>query len=205
MRRALAVALLCLAVPAVALAVPPTRVTVIAVFDPLTHGETAYVNGQLVGDEQAGQLVTLEQALPPFTEWTPVLQTTSDWAGYYSFKAGKPAQTMQYRTSSQGVPSERVVQVNVAPRIRLESAPAGRTSVRYSGTFAPALPGQSVEIQRRDGRRWVVVANARLSGSGRTFAGRLRTRRGAILRAYYRNDGLRLDGVSKAILALPQR
>src|SRR3954454_10267721 len=148
MKRVLLALIASLAIAAPAIADPPARVTIVAVFEPITYGENAYVNGQLLGDGQAGQLVALEQSAPPFTDWTPVAQTTSDAQGYYSFKL-HPSQTMQYRTSSQGTPSEKAVQVSLAPRITLKAQPAGKTSVRYSGAFGPALPGQQVAIQRR--------------------------------------------------------
>jgi hypothetical protein len=187
---------------ATAYADPPGRVTVGAVFDPITYGENAYVNGQLIGDAQGGQIVSLEQSPPPFTAWTAVAQTTSDYAGYYSFKL-HPSQTMQYRTASQGVPSEKQVQVNVAPRIKLAATAAGKTSVRFSGTFAPALDGQSVAIQRRGkSGAWTTVANARLR-NGKTFNGRLRAREAVMLRALFVSDGSHLDALSNAVSAVP--
>ena len=42
-------------------------------------------------------------------------QATADAVGYYTFKL-HPSETMQYRTNSQGILSERVVQISVAPR-----------------------------------------------------------------------------------------
>jgi hypothetical protein len=201
-RGLVATALVALWLPAAAQADPPTRVTIGAVFDPITYGENAYVNGQLIGDAQGGQLVALEQSAPPFTEWTAVAQGTTDPAGYYSFKL-QPSQTLQYRTSSQGVPSEKVAQVNVAPRIRLTAAAAGKTSVRFSGTFAPALAGQSVAIQRRSrGGAWTTVAKAPLH-DGKTFTGRLRLHKPVVLRALFATDGAHLFGVSNSVRAVP--
>jgi hypothetical protein len=203
MRRALlAVAVLAVTVPAAAQADPPTRVTIGAVFDPITYGENAYINGQLLGTAQGGQLVALEQAPPPFTEWTAVAQVTADAVGYYSFKL-HPTQTLQYRTSSQGFPSERAVQVSVAPRLKLTAAAAGKTSVRFRGTFAPALPGQTVSIQRRSTTgAWTTVANARLR-DGKTFTGRLRAHKPVVLRALFATDGAHLDGSSNSARAVP--
>jgi hypothetical protein len=190
-------------VPARAQADPPTRVTVVAVFDPLTYGENGYVNGHLFGDGQGAQLVALEQSAPPFTEWTPVAQTTSDAAGYYSFKL-HPSQTLQYRTSSQGIASDRVVQISVAPRVKLKARPAGRTSVRFSGTFAPLLDGQSVSIQRRDSNgSWTTIGTARLH-NGRTFQGRVRAHRPVTLRAFFATDGAHLDAYSNTAKASPR-
>jgi hypothetical protein len=202
-RRALILlALAALALPAVALADVPGRVTIVAIFDPVTYGENAYVNGQLLGDGQGGQLVTLEQSAPPFTEWAPVAQATADYAGYYSFKL-HPAQTMQYRTASQGVPSERQVQVNVKPRMKLKAVAAGRKAVRFSGTFAPGLDGQSVAIQRRAASGgWTTVVNAKLHG-GKVFQGRLRATRTVMLRAFFASDGAHLDGFSNAVRVVP--
>jgi hypothetical protein len=197
-RRALILILTAAVFPAVALADAPTRVTIVAVFEPITYGENAYVNGQLIGDGQGKQLVTLEQSLPPFTDWTATAQTTSDAAGYYSFKL-HPSQTLQYRTSSQGTPGDKPVQVSVAPRIKLKAAAAGKSSVRFSGTFGPTLDGQSVAIQRRDaGGSWTTIANARLR-DGRSFGGRLRSRKTIMLRAFFATDGAHMDGFSNAV------
>lgn len=198
------VVLLAALAPAVALADAPTRVTIVAVFDPITYGENAYVNGQLIGDGQPGQDVSLEQAPPPYTTWTAVAQVAADAQGYYSFKL-HPSQTMQYRTISQGLYSERSVEVDVAPRIRLKAVAAGRSTIRYSGTFAPALEGQSVAIQRRARNgAWTTVANATLR-SGRTFSGRLRAHRATTLRAFFASDGAHLDGFSNAVTVTPGR
>jgi hypothetical protein len=181
---------------------PPTRVTIVAVFEPITFGENAYVNGQLVGENQGGQVVALEQAPPPYTDWAPVGQTTTDAAGYYSFKL-HPSQTMWYRTGSQGVPGDKPVQISVAPRITLKARAVGKSSIRYSGTFGPVLEGQSVAIQKRAASGgWTTIANARLHG-GRTFAGRLRAHRKTTLRALFATDGAHLDGFSHAVVVTP--
>jgi hypothetical protein len=191
-----------LALPAVALADAPGRITIVAVFNPITYGETAYVNGQLLGDGQGGKPVALEQSAPPYTEWAAVAQTTTDYAGYYSFKL-QPTQTMQYRTSAEGVPSERSVQVNLAPRMKLKASAAGRKAIRFSGTFAPGLDGQSVAIQRRaSSGGWTTVVNAKLHG-GKTFQGRLRATKPVLLRAFFASDGAHLAGVSNAVRAAP--
>jgi hypothetical protein len=201
-RRIVAAAAACVAFaaagPSTAAADPPARVTIVAVFEPITYGENAYVNGQLVGDGQAGQIVTLEQSPPPFTDWTAVAQITSDAQGYYSFKL-HPSQTLQYRTSSQGTPSDHVVQVDVAPRITLTASGAGKSTIRFSGRFAPALDGQSVAIQRREpSGAWTTITNARLHG-GNTFQGRVRAHRTTTLRAFFVSDGAHLDGYSNAV------
>jgi hypothetical protein len=181
---------------------PPARITIVAVFEPISYGENAYVNGQLLGDAQGGQVVALEQAASPFTDWAPAAQVTTDPQGYYSFKL-HPSQTLQYRTSSQGVGSERVVQVSVAPRLKLKAQSAGKTSIRFSGTIAPAIDGQSVAIQRRNKNgSWTTIANARLR-SGKTFDGRIRARRPTTLRAFFATDGVHLGAYSNSVTVTP--
>jgi hypothetical protein len=199
----MAAALVALWLAAAAQADPPTRITIGAVFDPITYGENAYINGQLSGaTSQAGQLVALEQSPPPFTEWAAVAQVTTDAAGYYSFKL-HPSQTLQYRTSSQGVPSEKVAQVSVAPRVSLSAVAAGKSSVRFSGKFAPALVGETVAIQRRTrSGAWTTVANARLK-DGKTFTGRLRATAAVVLRAVYATDGAHLDASTHSVRVVP--
>jgi hypothetical protein len=199
-----AVAILAGAAPSPTRAEPPTRVTIVAVFEPISYGDNAYVNGQLLGTAEAGQVVAIEQSPPPFTAWTPIGQVTSDAAGYYSFQL-HPTQTLQYRTSSQGVASERAVQIDVAPRISFKAAAVGRASIRFNGTFTPGLTGQRVAIQRRATTgAWVTVANARLR-DGRTFQGRLRARRPVTLRAFVPGTGTYLDRASKPVRVIAGR
>lgn len=198
MRAAVVIAAAMLAFAVSASAGPPARVTIVAVFEPIVYGENAYVNGQLLGDAEAGQAVTLEQSAAPFTDWAPAAQVSADAQGYYSFKL-RPALTMQYRTSSQGIGSERVVQVSVAPRIKLTAAAVSKTTVRYSGSFAPALAGQTVAIQRQlPGGGWASIANARLRG-GTAFAGRFRARRTLNVRAYFESNGALGEGFSNVV------
>ena len=203
--------------PSTANADPPARITIVAVFSPITFGENDYVNGQLLDPpppegqpappsaaptDQGGQVVALEQSAPPFTEWTPVAQVTTNPQGFYSFKL-RPSQTLQYRTSSQGVGSERVVQVPVAPRITLRAQAVGRSSIRFSGAIGPALADQSVEIQRQlRGGGWTRVTTARLKG-GRTFSGRIRVRHPLQLRAYFPGNDAYLARSSNVVKATP--
>jgi hypothetical protein len=198
---ALALAAAFAAAPAMAQA-QPTRISIISVFDPISYGESAFVNGHLIGDGQGGQTVGLEESPFPFTAWTPVASETADDLGFYSFRLW-PRVITHYRTVSQGMTSEREVQVTVAPRIALKAAAAGKASVRFSGTFAPAHPGQSVTIQRQhSGGSWTTVATARLR-RGTTFTGRLHAKRPAVLRAFFTSDGDHADAYSRAVRAAP--
>lgn len=203
MKRAAFVAgLLCCALPAPASAqTPPQRVTIVAVFNPIVFGQNTYVNGQLDGEEQGGQAVSLEESPFPFTAWTAIASATTDLNGYYSFKL-RPSLTAHYRTvpaSAPGTTSEREVSVEVAPRITLTAEAAGKSSIRFSGKFAPAKAGQGVAIQRQHSNgSWTTVANARLKG-GTTFTGRVRARGTAVLRAFFASDGAHTNRASRPV------
>ena len=99
-------------------------------------------------------------------------------AGYYSFEL-QPTQTMQYRTSSQGVASERAVQVSVRPRLERPCAdpepkrPRHATDSTNRGHLGHVHPrhvrSQRPDMARRDGpiRR---DADSRASLSGTAMA-----------------------------------
>ena len=204
---ACAAAALCVAAGPAQAGGPPARITIVSVFDPITFGERAFVNGQFVGDDdQGGQTVTLQELPFPFTApWVDVATTTTDYLGYYSFKR-VPAASTHYRTVWNGqVVSEKEVQVGVAPRIALSAAAAGRASVRVSGTLAPAHTGQLITIQRRNpSGTWTTIASPQLRG-GTKFEGRVRAHKPVVLRAFFAGDGDHLDGFSNAVRALPGR
>jgi hypothetical protein len=203
MRRVLPAFAVLLACAAPAFAqTPPARVTIVSVFDPITYGDNAYINGQLMGDGQEGQLVTLQASPFPFTAWGDVAQITSDDRGFYTFKL-RPAANTHYRTIAEGVMSEREVSVDVEPAIRFKAVPAGRSSVRFSGVIAPGHDRGTVAVQRqkRNGA-WATVTNARLHG-GAKFAGRLRAHNPVVLRAFLKSDGDHLDGFSRAVRVVP--
>lgn len=203
MRRLAATAVLFAVLAAPAVAAAPARITIVSVFNPIAVGENGFINGQLISgleteDDQAGQTVGLEESPWPFTTWTPVATATSDFRGFYSFKV-HPSLTTHYRTVSQGMTSEREVPVQVTPRMTLTASAAGKTAIRFSGKFAPAKDGQSVAIQRQHSNgSWTTVATARLKG-GTTFAGRLRARGAAVLRAFFVSDGANADGSSRPV------
>jgi hypothetical protein len=198
---ACSLALLLAAVPAAADA--PKRVTIIAVFNPITFGDYTFVNGQLVGGSQAGQQVTLEQAVPPYTDWAPVAQTTANSSGYYSFTL-QPSQTMRYRASSQGTTSASTALVSVAPRITLTATALASYQIRFSGSFAPALPGETVAVQRRTPTGgWLTITDAQLH-SGSVFLGRTEAEHTLTLRALYLGDDLHMRAVSKAVRVTPR-
>jgi hypothetical protein len=193
---------LALAAPALAQAPPPARVTIVSVFNPIVVGESSYINGQLIGDEQAGATVMLQVNPFPYTVWADAETAVTDFRGYYTFKL-KPETSTHYRTIAQGVMSEREAEVNVAPRVKLAAARAGTKRLRFSGTIAPAHVGTTIAIQRqtRSGA-WTTIASPRLRAGGR-FEGRLRARSELVLRAFFATDGDHLDGFSNAVRINP--
>jgi len=201
MRRTLVIAAaLALLVTGIAMAqAPPERISIVALFDPIAYGEKTFVNGQLVGEGQGGQVVTLQAAAFPFTSWGDVAQMTTDPDGYYSFMR-RPVATARYRTMWNGqVLSEQEVQVQVRPRLTIKAAKEGKSSLRFTGTLLPAHADQSVVIQRQSrSGSWRNVANARLKG-GRSFAGRLRAHGEVRLRAFFASDGDHLSTYSAPV------
>jgi hypothetical protein len=191
------------ALPTPASAVPPRRVAIIALFNPITFGDVTFVNGRLVGTGQANQPVTLEQSAPPFTDWAAAQETTSDVSGYYSFEL-RPADTMEYRATAQGTPS-KAVKIAVAPRIKFKASAAGTNGVRFSGSFGPARPGELVTIQRRSSTgAWSTISSAGLR-NGIVFNGRLRARYRITLRAFYSGDDQHLAAHSNAVTVMPRQ
>jgi hypothetical protein len=201
MKRVAAAAVVFAALAAPALAAAPARITIVSVFDPITVGENGFVNGQLVSEaeDQGGQTVGLEESPYPFEAWTPVTADIADTRGFYSFRL-KPSLTTHYRTVSQGVTSEREVQIQVAPRLAFKAVPDGKSRIRYSGTLAPAKAGQSVTVQRQHSNgSWSNVATVTLKAAGKTFTGRLRARKTTVLRAFFASDGAHTNGYSRAV------
>lgn len=197
-----ALAVLAVAVPAQAAADPPRRVTIIAVFNPITFGEYAFVNGQLIGSGQAGGPVELQQSAPPYTDWAPVADGNANTRGYYSFSL-QPSQTMHYRVASQGVTSKDVP-VSVAPRITLSLKPLPGWQVRFSGTFGPVILGQTVAIQRQTATGgWLSLTRAQVH-NGNAFLGRIRARHPIKLRAYFYGDATHLPGASPSVRVVPK-
>jgi hypothetical protein len=199
MKRALlaAAATLALAAPAAA-QTPPERISIVSLFDPIFYGEKAFVNGQLIGGDNAGQIVVLQESPFPFTTWTDVAQQTTDFQGYYSFWR-RPAVTSHYRTSwNSGQLQSTEVQTQVIPRLVLTTRRLNRTTVRFVGTLRPAHPDQAVEIQRRTSAGWRTVATYHLRG-GTTFAGRLRARHTLRVRAFFASTGDVLPAYSAAV------
>jgi hypothetical protein len=200
MRRALAAcaAALALAAPAAA-QTPPERITIVALFDPIYFGQKTFVNGQLIGGDNAGQIVTLQEAPFPFTTWSDVAQITTDYQGYYSFMR-RPALTTYYRTVWNGqVMSEQQVQVRVFPRLSFHASRLNSKTVRFAGTLAPAHPDQAIQIQRQTGSGWRTVASYTLRGGGSTFAGRLRAHHAVRLRAFFPSQGDVVPAYSVAV------
>jgi hypothetical protein len=219
MKRTALAALVFLAAAAPA-AAAPERITIISAFNPLLFGENAFVNGQLLstvtgddgqpalkGEPNADKSVTLEESPFPFITWTAVATVGADRRGFYSFQR-LPSMATHFRTVSEGATSEKEVGVDVQPLIAWRVSPAGRSSVRFAGTLAPAHPGAQVELQRQSrSGAWTTTANVRLGDAVKgasPFHGRLRVRSPARLRLHFLADGDHLEAYSRTLLAAPQ-
>ena len=93
--------------------------------------------------------------------WAPVAAAERSARGAVSIVV-KPERTMRYRLEAGGASSPAVL-VRVAPRLQL--APTDEPGVLL-GTIRPRLARTAVTIERREGARWVGVAEATVDASG---------------------------------------
>jgi stage II sporulation protein D len=92
--------------------------------------------------------------------WSTVGALRRDASGA-AFLRMKPVRTARYRIDAAGASSAAVL-VRVAPLVRLASPGPGV----LSGTVRPRLPGAAVVIERREGGRWVTIAETNLDPAG---------------------------------------
>ncbi len=120
----------------------------------------------------------------------------------------RPTATTRYRLAYLGdeisaPATSPVMTVAVAPAITARAAAPtmalGRTLV-VSGAVRPALPGQSVVVQRQAGSRWVSLATARIDAKGAYRAVvRMSVRGAVVLRVVKGADRDRLAGASALV------
>lgn len=139
--------------------------------------------------------------------WVRVTELPHDTYGSFAV-AIKATRNSQYRTVYAGdgktaTSTSAAVGVLVTPAVTVRASAArvrvGRTVV-LSGTVRPALAGQTVVLQRLNGRSWVKVYAARLTAvSAYRFAMRMSTRGAPVYRVVKPADRDRLLGVSRAV------
>lgn len=196
------------------------RVRLLAIFRTLDYGEKAYLSGQFRHqaspdadtEPYADRQVTLDEAPYPHDVWTPVASGTTDQEGYYFFTR-RPEANVRYRVRAADpavVSSEPIV------RVRLKAtASASRSRVKEGRTFAlagaaaPAHPGGTVVIQRRDlsTGRWRDIARTSMRGPRSAYSKRIKPRETAEYRVRMPGDADHLPGTSAVVrvVVVPRR
>jgi hypothetical protein len=176
----------------------------------IAAGSATQLSGylELPSRDAAGALEL--QALSRTGTWTrvgPVARAGLTTYSRYSI-AVRPTATTRYRLAYLGdaisaPATSTVVTVAVAPAITAKAAATtvrlGRTAV-VSGAVRPALPGQSVVLQRQAGSRWVSLATARIDAKGAYRAvARMGVRGAVVMRVVKGADRDRLAGASSLV------
>ena len=187
----------------------PDRITIIAIFKTIDHGQRAFVSGRFRRLENpdaevepyAGRTVTLEEAPFPFTTFTAVASAITDRDGYYAF-AASPRLHTRFRVVSAdpAVQSDaKLVRVRMAASISSSRAAVRKGRyVRLDGKVFPDHSGNRVEIQRRTkAGRWRTIARTKLRSS--VWAKRVRMRSDGVFRARVLGDDDHLPGITRQL------
>jgi hypothetical protein len=140
--------------------------TILSSADPTVAGRSATITGIAAGE--ANQEVTL-LARTPTSRFTPVARATTNSGGAYVFTVA-PTQNTYYRAISHKRASAQLfegVKYVLATSPPPGAAQAGET-VAFTGTLAPAAPGQVVQLERQNpgGIGFHAVAYATVNADG---------------------------------------
>jgi peptidoglycan lytic transglycosylase len=152
------------------------------------YGHPVRLSGR-VAPAKPGRGVRLEYA-PAGRDWRPLKQTTSGTGGGYSFSV-RARQSAAYRALADGGGASAGRRVAVVARLAGKATRhvrrGGRVKVR--GVLKPGLPGRTVSLQLRSGRRWKTVDRARTARGGSFRAGWRASQTGRFrLRVKFRGD-----------------
>jgi hypothetical protein len=139
------------------------QITIGSSVNPVVYGQSVTISGTLAGT--ADRTVTLLAQVGGGT-FTPVAQVTSS-GDEYSFSES-PTQGTHYRVISAGAGSD-VLEQGVTYELAPTAAPAtvaAETPLSFTGTLAPALEGQLVELEREQEGTYSVIATATLAAGG---------------------------------------
>ena len=113
-------------------------------------GASSVLAGQLTGQANRDQTVTLQQDVFPFGDGvTTVAATKTDAKGNFSFTRS-PGKNTNFRVLSKGVTAATALRVR--PRVALrvsDSTPSAGQMVTFSGTVRPQHDGLRILIQRQ--------------------------------------------------------
>jgi predicted GH43/DUF377 family glycosyl hydrolase len=147
---------------------PPAPVlTLAASATTVNFGQSATLSGNLAqaGAALAGQAVTLQQQPAGAAAFTPVATPTTDAAGNYTASVTPSVNTV-YKGTFTGVTSEPTVTVNVRPIVKLKAVRKGKSGV-FTGSVAPVLAGETIQIQQLKSGAFVPFATAKTDSTSK--------------------------------------
>jgi phospholipase C len=152
--------------PGSARAPTPQHLTIAVSRNPALAGAVVTIKGRLVGGK-AGVRVTLWRKLPGQRQFSVSIRGTTTHRGRYLFTVppGVLRSNRSWYVTAKHLRSRTVLE-QVRARITLQpsiTAPVPGQALTLSGSVWPSYAGTTIELQRRDGRRWVPMAHALLS------------------------------------------
>jgi hypothetical protein len=146
---------------------PPPVLTLASSATVITFGQSATLSGNLSqsGAPMSGQTVTLQQQAAAGTGFSPVATPATDAAGNYTASVTPSVNTI-YKGSFNGIASEPTVTVNVRPVVKLKAVRKGKTGV-FTGSVAPVLANETIQIQRLKGTTFVPFATAKTDANSK--------------------------------------
>jgi hypothetical protein len=177
----------------------------------LTYGGDTGVAGRVVAVDGREREVRLQQSVFPFSspfQTIGVPQQTKG-GGYFSFPISDLLTNTRYRVAVLGdggaVSPSTEIKVRLRASVRVSTRRVRRgTSVRFSGTIRPALPGAKVSVQRRTSTgAWRAVAGANARPGGDDFSRYIRRARvtpGSTYRVFVSSGGAGIESsASKSV------
>ena len=156
----------------------------------MTFGRSVTISGT-TKNIPSGTTIELQQNPYPYTAFKSTGKTAVvDPAGNYSIAGVVPAMHTQYKVTAKTSPPTESGTAFVRVRIRVsfkvsDATPKRGTSVRFSGTAAPAHDGKPVLIQKKTASGYKTVARTVLLDNGTAtskYSKRLKIRASATYR-----------------------
>jgi hypothetical protein len=164
------------AIPAAAVAAPPTphQLSISAAPNPVVFGKTVAITGKLTGSDSAGETVTLRDDPFPFSNFGNPTSTTTKADGTYSFTVAPTVNTKYQATAKSKSPATSPVLTElVAPRVGLvvsDLTPKVGQTVTFRGRVYPPHDGQNVLLQRHNSTGWHTLTKTPLVHATDTFS-----------------------------------
>lgn len=173
----------------------PLGLTLGATPNPVFAGQPTNVVGQLSGTGNAGRAVQLQLDTFPYDAWIPTSNpVVTDAAGAFTF----PILAVPVNTLARVLmPDKPEVQspvialqalVRVRTEVKAKKRKGGAKKVTFSGTVAPAIDGEQLQLQRLVDGNWEIVrtmrAKHRTKGPSSSYSKTLKVGRTSRFRVY---------------------